>query len=535
MTTTNEDALPTTKTTDGSSGVSETFTAGTAGYDDISANGAEGSHGFSFGVAGGFAAMASGEIYLAAGPPFELRGGGAHSAAVPTTTAPSASTGAAPLSSSSSAVVASPTTATAFPSATAPGATTTFSYSGGIQTYAVTTAGYYDITADGGQGGDTNVTGGIGGQGATASGEVYLAANAQLEIVVGSAGGNGGAGAYGGLGDFGGTQLTGGGGSFVNASATHVSLLAGNNSGMGLVTIVYEGSACYCAGTPIATERGEIAVEELRIGDLVHTMSGAPRPLKWIGQRAHSARFAGNNPDLLPIRFKAGSLDENVPASDLLVSPKHAMFLDGVLIPAEHLVSGVTIIQEAPSEDIHYFHLELETHDVLIAEGAFSESFVDDDSRGMFQNDHEFQKLYPEERAKEAIYCAPRVEDGYALDHVRRRLAERAGLAYPAETDFGALLGEVETCGHDGVSGWALNKAYPDDPVCLDVIVDGVLAGYAYAEAERPDGLLGFDLLFDTPLDPSREHEVELRRSADGARLDKIVVPDGREGVVAAA
>uniref|UniRef100_UPI0026195F9E Hint domain-containing protein n=1 Tax=Rhodoblastus sp. TaxID=1962975 RepID=UPI0026195F9E len=116
--------------------------------------------------------------------------------------------------------------------------------------------------------------------------------------------------------------------------------------------------ACYCAGTLIATARGDVAVEELRIGDLVRTRSGALRPLKWIGQRAYSARFAGNNPDLLPIRFKAGSLDENVPARDLLVSPKHAMFLDGVLIPAEHLVNGATIVQEAPGEDIHYFHLE---------------------------------------------------------------------------------------------------------------------------------------------------------------------------------
>ncbi len=160
--------------------------------------------------------------------------------------------------------------------------------------------------------------------------------------------------------------------------------------------------ACYVRGTSHRRRSGEVAVETLRIGDLGHDLSGALRALKWIGTRAYSARFAGSNPELLPIRFKAGSLADNIPARDLLVSPKHAMFLDGILIPAEHLVNGATIVQEPPGEDIHYFHLELESHDVLIAEGALSESFVDDDSRAMFQNAQEFRALYPEERQNEA-------------------------------------------------------------------------------------------------------------------------------------
>jgi Hint domain len=284
--------------------------------------------------------------------------------------------------------------------------------------------------------------------------------------------------------------------------------------------------ACYLVGTWIATADGEAAVEELKIGDFVRTLSDALRPLKWIGRRAYSARFARNNPDLLPMRFKAGALAEGVPTRDLLVSPKHAMFLDGVLIPAEHLVNGATIVQEAPGEDIHYFHLELDSHDVLIAEGAFSESFVNDDSRGMFQNAHEFRELYPEDRQKQPVYCAPRVEDGFKLDRVRRRLAERAGLVYPAATDFGALLGAVERCDHEGVSGWALNTAFRNAPVCLDVIVDDAFIGYAYAEAAREKGGWRFDLRFPVALDPTCEHKIELRRSADGAGLKKFPPPE---------
>ncbi|WP_298354923.1 Hint domain-containing protein [Rhodoblastus sp.] len=316
-------------------------------------------------------------------------------------------------------------------------------------------------------------------------------------------------------------QLTDGGGGTVGAS---------------IDPYFFTATACYCAGTRIATADGEVAVEHLKIGDRVLTMFGALRPLKWIGTRSYSARFAGNNPDLLPIRFKAGSLATSVPARDLLVSPKHAMFLDGVLIPAENLVNGASIVQEPPGEDIHYFHLELETHDVLIAEGAFSESFVDDDSRGIFQNAHEFGKLYPEEPAKQAVYCAPRVEDGFVLDRARRRLAGRAGLAYPTATDFGALLGEIEHCDRERVSGWALNTALRKAPVCLDVIVDGAFVAYACAETVREKkGGWRFDLRYPAVLDPSRPHEIDLRRSADGVRLDKILVPNDRTNAIPAA
>ena len=71
------------------------------------------------------------------------------------------------------------------------------------------------------------------------------------------------------------------------------------------------------------------------------------------------------------------------------------MYLDGVLIEAKDLVNGVSIVQAERVEKVEYFHIELENHDVIIAEGALSESFIDDDSRGMFHNAHEYRVLYP--------------------------------------------------------------------------------------------------------------------------------------------
>ncbi len=183
--------------------------------------------------------------------------------------------------------------------------------------------------------------------------------------------------------------------------------------------------ACYCRGTLILTNRGEIAVEDMKIGDRLITASGKARPIRWIGTRGYSRRFAMGNKTILPIQVKQGALANNVPKRDLWVSPLHAMFLDGVLIPASCLVNGVSIVQVTWVDQVEYFHLELETHDVIVAEGALSESFLDDDSRGMFLNAATYREIYPDAARVPARYCAPRVEDGEALQAVRDRIQAR--------------------------------------------------------------------------------------------------------------
>ena len=179
--------------------------------------------------------------------------------------------------------------------------------------------------------------------------------------------------------------------------------------------------ACYCSGTMIRLDGGDVAVEELAIGHLVVTASGVHRPIKWIARRAYTGRFLQANPGVQPIRFKAGSLDGTLPYRDLLVSPEHAMFLDGVLVPARYLVNDITIIQEHRLDRVDYFHVELDTHDVLLAEGAASESFLDDNSRGVFHNAAEFAALYPAADVS-CGFRAQRVTDGYQLEAIRSRL-----------------------------------------------------------------------------------------------------------------
>ena len=179
--------------------------------------------------------------------------------------------------------------------------------------------------------------------------------------------------------------------------------------------------ACYARGTLIATPAGEIAVEDLAIGDPVTTAAGAAEPVRWIGRRSYAGRFLAGRRHLLPIVFRAGSLGSGLPRRDLRVSPAHAMLLDGLLVPASCLVNGTSIVQDAACRRVDYLHIELARHDVILAEGAPSETFLDDDSRGLFHNAGEYRALYPDEPAA-GRYCAPRVESGFALEAIRQRL-----------------------------------------------------------------------------------------------------------------
>ena len=114
---------------------------------------------------------------------------------------------------------------------------------------------------------------------------------------------------------------------------------------------------------------------------------------------------------------------------------------DGVLVPVEHLVSGVSIVQCEAVERVAYFHVELDSHNVIVAEGAAAETFVDCHSRRMFHNALEFAILYPGEDSLRWAFCAPRLDDDPKVEAVWRRLAPRAGITVAT----GPLQGWLDT------------------------------------------------------------------------------------------
>lgn len=155
---------------------------------------------------------------------------------------------------------------------------------------------------------------------------------------------------------------------------------------------------CFMAGTRIATPQGEVAVEELARGDLVLTAQGEARPVSWIGRQTVAARFA-DPLRRFPIRIMAGALAENSPSRDLLVSPDHALLVDGLLVHAGALVNGSSIRRETAVPEIFvYYHVELDDHSLILAENVAAETFVDNADRMNFDNWDEHLALYPQGR-----------------------------------------------------------------------------------------------------------------------------------------
>lgn len=145
---------------------------------------------------------------------------------------------------------------------------------------------------------------------------------------------------------------------------------------------------CFAEGTQILTPGGEVPVETLRAGDLVVTPLASQRvqPLLWVGRRRIDCTTARDRRAVVPVLLRTGSLGPGVPVRDMRVSPEHAFLLDGRLVPARLLVDGIEIVQETWRPSVTYWHLELQSHGILVADGAFAESYFDDGNRQFFNS-----------------------------------------------------------------------------------------------------------------------------------------------------
>ena len=254
----------------------------------------------------------------------------------------------------------------------------------------------------------------------------------------------------------------------------------------GLEAITIEEVTCYVAGTKILTSRGERAVETLQIGDKLKTLHAGYQKIKWIGTRCYDGRFIAGNKAALPICIKRNAIAANIPVRDLFVSPGHAICIDGVLVHASRLVNGFSVVQAERVDSVTYYHIEMETHEIIFAENCPAETFMGEYFRPQFQNAAAYAELYPGEAATEAM-CLPRLESGFQLHAIQQRLAARAGIVKPPVPAPGLIRGYVDEAGPKICSGWAQDIYAPEEPVCLDITVDGRTIGRVLANVYRAD------------------------------------------------
>ncbi len=198
----------------------------------------------------------------------------------------------------------------------------------------------------------------------------------------------------------------------------------------------FEPVSCFAEGTRIETPADGVPVEALRIGDQVTTVSGEARPIIWIGRRRIDCRRHPAPETVLPVCLRAHAFGPDLPLRDLILSPDHALYRDGVLIPVKYLIDGDAVAQR-DCRQVTYYHIELASHDVILAEGLPAETYLETGHRAAFANGDGAVQLHPvfaPETADaqlrwEAMGYAPLAVTGVVVERARQILKRNADRA----------------------------------------------------------------------------------------------------------
>ena len=180
---------------------------------------------------------------------------------------------------------------------------------------------------------------------------------------------------------------------------------------------------CFTPGTLIATPMGERRVEDLRAGDRVITRDNGIQEIRWAGRRDLSGADLARSTHLNPVRIRAGALGNGLPERDMQVSPNHRLlvandktalyFDDREVLAAAKDLTALDGIDTVRVREVAYLHFMFDQHEVVLSDGAWTESFqpgdltlagMDDDQRD------EIFELFPEFRTREGVkaYSAAR-------------------------------------------------------------------------------------------------------------------------------
>ncbi|NVN44694.1 Hint domain-containing protein [Asaia siamensis] len=235
----------------------------------------------------------------------------------------------------------------------------------------------------------------------------------------------------------------------VSAGATLVQPLNVGAGGIAVIAGVSE--ACFLAGSMIRTPTGEIAVEDLSIGDEILTLdprTGATiaRPVTWIGGgEIHASRVLAADLSGFPIRVLKDALGDNVPHKDMLVTAEHCLYLDGAFVPVRMLVNGRSVFYDMSETRYRYYHVETAEHSVIWADGVLTESYLDTGNSLRMDRDDTVVRLPKKGITWQSHAAAPLMVDRSVIEPLSRRIEARAAqMGVAAKTIQPALTTDAD-------------------------------------------------------------------------------------------
>lgn len=186
---------------------------------------------------------------------------------------------------------------------------------------------------------------------------------------------------------------------------------------------------CFLRGTRIRTTTGYRHVEDLAVGDFLPTVYGGTCAIQWIG--FYDVKSSDQNKpwpsEARPVRIMRSALDDDIPDADLYLTAPHALYIDGVLVPVGNLINGTTItLDEADELDtLEYFHIKLEKHDVIDAQGVLCESLLANDEAHASRGDY-IGECGPSRNRE--VPCAPLLSFNGGRSQVKSRLRSAASI-----------------------------------------------------------------------------------------------------------
>lgn len=250
---------------------------------------------------------------------------------------------------------------------------------------------------------------------------------------------------------------------------------------------------CFLAGSLIRTAKGDVAVEDVRVGDRVLTVTTGQdvyQPVIWAGYQTATVRAGVPDDEAgYPVRVRAGTIADGVPYEDLLITPEHCLFLNGRFVPVRMLVNGSSIFYDRSLTQYTYYHVETAQHAVIMANGMLTESYLDTGNRGSFAQAGKVATLGAGPRTWAQHAAVPLAVTRDEVEPLFRALAERAAQSSGVCGD-GTMRSPELT--HDAdlhletVCGKTIRKIRKQDGMASFMLPAGITQVRLVSRASRP-------------------------------------------------